>query len=266
MALPSPSTTTGISPPDHGLASRDHGLASRVDGLPDMDDTGSNPIIDDKEVPEEGQHTLQASLDAGLPVNDHTCFNSPIDPKKVQEEVQDVVRASLDVSLHVDDDTRFNSIINDNEVLQEAQDAVQPQRNLATLPPTHLITPGSQLADHGPSTLQDALPVDEHAGFNWIVLHDKIDEDVRQGVVELALWKRNPRPSSTMTSMPYLLKRRTTPWILVFLTAPLFLHKLLVLIPYSTQISRTYFFFPRSLLNDSHYIVTVYFFSVELSC
>ncbi len=81
MALPSPSTTTGSPPADHGLASRDHGLASRDHGLLDIDDTdGSNPIIDDKEVPEEGQYTLQASLDAGLPVNDDTCFNSLIDP------------------------------------------------------------------------------------------------------------------------------------------------------------------------------------------
>ncbi len=163
MALPSPSTTTGSPPADHGLASRDHGLAYRDHGLLDNDDN--------KEVPEqEGQYTLPASHDAGLPVDDDTCFNSPIDS-----------------SLHVDDDTRFNTIINDNEVLQEAQDAVQPQRNLASLPPTHSITPGSQLADHGPSTLQDALPVDEHASFNSIVLHDKIDKDVRQGVVELVV-------------------------------------------------------------------------------
>jgi hypothetical protein len=131
-----------------GSPPADHGLASLDDGLLDDDGTGSNPVNDDKKVQEEGQDTPQASLDAGLPV---------------------------------DDDTGFNSLIDDNKVLQEAQ----PQRNLATLPPTHSITPGSQLADHGPSTLDDALPVDEDAGFNAIVLHDKVDEDVRQGVVEL---------------------------------------------------------------------------------
>jgi hypothetical protein len=178
MALPSPLTTTGSPPADHDLASLDNGLL-------DDDDTGANPIIDDKEVQEEGQYSLQASLDTGLPVDGDARFNSLIDPKKVQEEVQDVVRASLDACLRVDGDTGFNSIINDNKVLHEAQDAVQPQRNLATLPSTHSITPGSQLADHGPSTLDDALPVDEDAGFNSIVLHDKIDEDVRQGVVQL---------------------------------------------------------------------------------
>jgi hypothetical protein len=178
MALPSPSTTTGSPPADHDLASLNNGPL-------DDNDTGTNPIIDDKEVQEEGQYSLQASLDTGLPVDNNTRFNSLIDPKKVQEEVQDVVRASLDACLHVDDDAGFNSIINDNKVLHEAQDAVQPQRNLATLPSTHSITPCSQLADHGPSTLDDALPVDEDAGFNSIVLHDKIDKDVRQGVVQL---------------------------------------------------------------------------------
>jgi hypothetical protein len=172
MTLPSPSTTTGSAPADHD------GLASPGDGPPDNDDTGSKPIIDDKEVQEVGQYTLQASLDTGLPVDNDTCFNSLIFPKKVQEEVHDVVRAFLDASLHVDDVTGFNSIINDNKVPHEAQDAVQPQRNLATLPPTHSITPGSQLADHGPSTLDDTLPVDEDAGFNSFV---------RQGVVELDL-------------------------------------------------------------------------------
>jgi hypothetical protein len=131
-----------------GSPPADHGLASLDDGLLDDDGTGSNPVNGDKKVQEEGQNTPQASLDAGLPV---------------------------------DDDTGFNSLIDDNKVLQEAQ----PQRNLATLPPTHSITPGSQLADHGPSTLDDALPVDEDAGFNSIDLNDKIDEDVRQGVVEL---------------------------------------------------------------------------------
>jgi hypothetical protein len=80
------------------------------------------------------------------------------------------------------DDTGVNSFINDNKVLHEAQDAVQPQINLATLPSIYSITPGSQLTDHGPSTHDDALPVDEDAGFNLI---DKIDEDVRQGVVQL---------------------------------------------------------------------------------
>jgi hypothetical protein len=47
MALPSPSTTTGS--PDHDLASLDNGPL-------DNDDTGVNPIIDDKEVQEEGQN------------------------------------------------------------------------------------------------------------------------------------------------------------------------------------------------------------------
>ncbi len=61
MALSSPSTTTGSPPADHGLASLNNGPL-------DDDDTGSNPIIDDKEVQEEGQYTLQASLDTGLPV------------------------------------------------------------------------------------------------------------------------------------------------------------------------------------------------------
>ncbi len=38
-----------------------------------LTDTGSNPIIDDKEVQEEGQYTLQASLDTGLPVAELWC-------------------------------------------------------------------------------------------------------------------------------------------------------------------------------------------------
>jgi hypothetical protein len=63
MTLPSPSTTTGSAPADHD------GLASPGDGPPDNDDTGSKPIIDDKEVQEVGQYTLQASLDTGLPVD-----------------------------------------------------------------------------------------------------------------------------------------------------------------------------------------------------
>jgi hypothetical protein len=256
MALPSLWTTTGSPPADHGLASRDDGLLD--------DDTGSNPIIDDKEVPEEGQYTLQASLDASLPVDEDTCFNSPIDPKKVQEEVQDVVRASLDACLHVDDDTGFNLIINDNKVLQEAQDALQPQRNLATLPPTHSITPGSQFADHGPSTLHDALPVDEVAGFNSIVLHDKIDKDVRQGVVELVVELKS---KAVIKDDEYTVLAKTND------------HTMDVGVPDNASLSTqapstdtlfytnsTYvFFFPMSLLNDSHYSHSVYFFSMELS-
>jgi hypothetical protein len=251
MALPSPSTTTGSPPADHGLASRDHGLASRDHGLLDIDDTdGSNPIIDDKEVPEqEGQYTLPASLDAGLPVDNDTCFNSPIDS-----------------SLHVDDDTRFNTIINDNEVLQEAQDAVQPQRNLATLPPTHSITPGSQLADHGPSTLQDALPVDEHACFNSIVLHDKIDEDVRQGVVELVVESKS---KAVINNDEYAVLAEANDHTMdlgVPDSASLSTQAPGTDTLFYTNFTYVFCFFPRSLLNDSHYIVTVYFFSVELSC
>ena len=251
MALPSPSTTTGSPPVDHGLASRDHGLASRDHGLLDIDDTdGSNPIIDDKEVPEqEGQYTLPASLDAGLPVDNDTCFNSPIDS-----------------SLHVDDDTRFNTIINDNEVLQEAQDAVQPQRYLATLPPTHSITPGSQLADHGPSTLQDALPVDEHACFNSIVLHDKIDEDVRQGVVELVVESKS---KAVINNDEYAVLAEANDHTMdlgVPDSASLSTQAPGTDTLFYTNFTYVFCFFPRSLLNDSHYIVTVYFFSVELSC
>jgi hypothetical protein len=69
MALPSPSTTTGSRPVDHDLASLDNGLL-------DDNDTGANPIIDDEEVQEEGQYSLQASLDTGLPVDDEFTYRS----------------------------------------------------------------------------------------------------------------------------------------------------------------------------------------------
>jgi hypothetical protein len=50
---------------------------------------------------------------------------------------------------------------------------------------SHYITPGSQLADHGLSTLDDVLQVDDDARLRNLIVHDKKEQEECQDVVEL---------------------------------------------------------------------------------
>jgi hypothetical protein len=50
---------------------------------------------------------------------------------------------------------------------------------------SHLITPGSQLADHGLSTLDNVLHVDNNAGLRNLIVHDKKEQEECQDVVKL---------------------------------------------------------------------------------
>jgi hypothetical protein len=53
-------------------------------------------------------------------------------------------------------------------------------------PPSHSITPGSQLADQGLSIANDVLPVDHNTVFN-LTLQDKKEKGEGQDVVQLQL-------------------------------------------------------------------------------
>jgi hypothetical protein len=65
---------------------------------------------------------------------------------------------------------------------------------------SHSITPGSQLADHGLSTLDDVLHVDDDARLRNLIVHDKKEQEECQDVVEL---EAEPKSKSVTNNDEY---------------------------------------------------------------